>query len=614
MAATRSFASRAASAATRVYRGVKATWPGWLSCLLVFAWYLRTKKTFEPYLIQSDGAGTYMWARTLVFDHDLDVTNDHAICGLDFGPPEHGTAISYWNIGTGVLIAPFLALGRFVLRHHRFSSVAEAAGCSGPLAAFAMIGSAALAVGALAFGYAIAQRHVGRHWAAFAVLLVGLGSPLFWYGAVNPSYSHSASAFACAALLFALDRLRSSESVAAYGLLGALGGLVLLVRTDSVVFGVPVAIAYLRSVRRERWRNAVVRGLVGVASALLVFSPQVLVWHRMWGGWFREGHGGYMRLGAADFIGPLFFPFSGLLFNSPSLWLAVLGLVVALWRRAPRAAALDLVIGLVGTWFVIATAYDWWGAAGYPGRRFCQATVCFVVGAAFGFDAVAEWVARRPRLAVGLGATLAVLFAGVASRTWPSATDRVAKGSELHAEWARDALRYVDRHVGHPLAWPGELPFSLRYGAPPSKWDLMSPFSVTWRGPKDATWASNRLDPTHPIHAQYYVAGFAPDLVSVDGISGREFCRGRLARLLVPLFSGRVASIGVWLRSTGARTVEFHWNGHAHTLPADVTWKLQAVALDASETHPGINELTAKPDAGCALLSTLVFEHLPGRP
>src|SRR5690606_35538152 len=68
--------------------------------------------------LQSDGFFYYAFTRSIWFDHDLDLTNDYALLGIDdaqhqflLEPTVTGYAQSAWAIGPALAWSPFVGLG-----------------------------------------------------------------------------------------------------------------------------------------------------------------------------------------------------------------------------------------------------------------------------------------------------------------------------------------------------------------------------------------------------------------------------------------------------------------------------------------------------------------------
>jgi hypothetical protein len=101
--------------------------------------------------VHGDGYYTYLWARTIVFDHDVDFANDYTTCTDPWGMASmpHGLAMNQWSPGAAIFFAPILLFD--LATHHPALDNAD------PLVANACIG-------------ALAERAV--HGSVFAGLLV----------------------------------------------------------------------------------------------------------------------------------------------------------------------------------------------------------------------------------------------------------------------------------------------------------------------------------------------------------------------------------------------------------------------------------------------------------
>ena len=159
-----------------------------------------------------------------------------------------------------------------------------------------------------------------------STLLVWLATFHVWYMVFEPSMSHAMAMASVAGFLLLTHE--GAHGVKAYVLLGALGGVVALMRWQNVVF-VPVALAVSWSMHgRPRVREIAAAG----AAFLLVFSPQLLYWKALYGSFFLIPQGGgYIDWTAPELEAVLFSSRHGLLSWAPVLWLGVLGLPGLEW-------------------------------------------------------------------------------------------------------------------------------------------------------------------------------------------------------------------------------------------------------------------------------------------
>ena len=195
--------------------------------------------------------------------------------------------------------------------------------------------------------------------------------------------------------------------------LGALAGFAGLVRWQSVLFALLPAIEALAAL----WRAGRARDTASLAprssaalaftvAAVAAFTPQMLAWKAIYGHYLAVSPvGPQIFWRHPHLVDVLFASQNGLFAMSPILYVAAIGLVIFARRQAGgRRAVADVVAAMV---YFNASIQDWWGSAGYGGRRFDGTLPLFVLGAAAALEGSAALLARRPRLAAA--AVLAAL-------------------------------------------------------------------------------------------------------------------------------------------------------------------------------------------------------------
>src|ERR1017187_10035567 len=187
----------------------------------------------------SDEIEHFAWLHSLIFDHDVSFENEYRYfydAGIAKNPAFHetflenttaaGRRVNFTTMGSAVLWSPFYLAGDV-------AAVVQGAprdGLGPPYVAAVAYGSAVYGFLALLIFAAIANRIVGRGFAAAAV--VWFGTPLCFYMYVTPGFSHACSAFAVALFVWVWLHIRDRWSVAGIALLGVAGGLVVLVRAQ----------------------------------------------------------------------------------------------------------------------------------------------------------------------------------------------------------------------------------------------------------------------------------------------------------------------------------------------------------------------------------------------
>ncbi|AKF05896.1 Hypothetical protein DB32_003045 [Sandaracinus amylolyticus] len=576
--------------------------------------------------VHGDGYYTWLWARSIVFDRDVDFEADYRLCDDPWGlaHTDQGDVINQWNPGPSLFWIPILLFDVATdhpALHHRDPRYAN--GCIGPLAERAVHGSLLAGFLTVVLAYLVARRAFGESAALFAAVAIGVMSPLSYYTTMLLSYGHAASACTGGLAVWVWDRERRTPSRWGWVWMGAATGLAMLTRPQNGVLAIlPLCLwlerAYvtLRAGDRRALARLVGMGVVYVAATLLVFAPQMLQWWDSQGELFFLPQGRqYLRWGAPRIVQILFSTTNGLLVWNPILYLALIGLVMLAWQRRTRSLGLPLLLLVAAMTYVNASVFDWWGAIGFPGRRFDSVLVPFAIGIA----AVAERVVRAQRQRPGVGLVALATVVIVALGAWSTGTQvAVATATRLdlahrsdrmwHDVWGR-VTRPLWEHVGNPLAWPGSIPFALRYGVSPRVWDFAGAqelFLHDWltlrRRPEDATF-------DFVERHQELLVGFEEDVRTVRGRRVRGV-RAQYARMIVPISWPEIGA----MRFTVARPDDA--TGPVHVWLAIDDEDLGSFRIDPDERelrvpvrgeHQGIVEIRMRVVGGWVGFGTLEF-------
>ncbi len=424
------------------------------ACLIVFGATVPLPRA-DGQLVGSDGIKYYVYLPSLLIDGDLDFTDEYrhfyrshrktaAYLVADRTPT--GLPANRFGIGPAILWAPFF------IAAHLLAVLLSALGFSIASDGYGAFYQVPVLAGSILYGglgawlcFRAALRVASQKAALAATLLTILAGNQIYYLTVEPSMSHSLSMFASASFFYvwvtSRDRPRRWDHVR----LGGLAGLMALIRPqDGLFLLLPIADQALSSIKagragrgnRSGWLTS---SLWMVASAILVFLPQLVVWRLLNGALFLSGYG-------REFDGLFHWPFSRLL---PVLFSAHRGLftwhpvfllgLAGLWllmARAPRqgdrqfaespgtgaiaesprtgaiatsprtgaiatsprtgAIAVLGFSGFVIQWLVVSSWHQWTQGDAFGGRMFIVCTSFFVFGTAALLDAAARhWPMRR---------------------------------------------------------------------------------------------------------------------------------------------------------------------------------------------------------------------------
>lgn len=375
---------------------------------LAFCWALAARLGPE---FRGDAGSYFVYLRSAAFDHDLDFTNDWQ--GLERPAPPAtagGRPGNSQSVGPALAWSPFFAAAHvYVLCERAQGRERYAAdGFSAPYRRAPVLGTlAGVLFGALLLGRTLVRRF-GAGPGGLALGATVTATPVLYYTLVVPSMAHGLTFGAAAALLWACVRARERAGGAAWLLVGALLGAAALVRWQSAVWGLFVAVLALVEWRRGRAKPAWIAGAAALAGVALV--PQLLAWHALYGRVFTVPQGpGYMDWRAPHLADVLFSADHGLFAWTPLAWIGLGGLVCC-WRR-DRAVHTGALLVAAATAWVNGSVTDWDWAAGdaFGARRFDLVMPLVAWGVAALLAAARPLLVRAP-LALP-AAVLAVLSA-----------------------------------------------------------------------------------------------------------------------------------------------------------------------------------------------------------
>jgi hypothetical protein len=402
-----------------------------------------------PRIYAVDSVEYYSYLPSLVFDHDLDFTNEYSRLDalnpdagirkglLDKTDPITHRPINVAPIGTAILWTPaFLLAHAGVLALRALGVDIAADGFSRPYIWAVAFATAVYGLGGLLLAYGLARRYASMWSAAVAVIVCWIASPVIFFMYVNPPWSHVPALFVVGLFIIFWLNTRGTRTTTQWALLGLLGGLLTLCREQLGLFMLlPAGEAlaqYWKLLREGRWRS--IGGLVGrhclfLLVVALMVAPQFLVYHALNGRWGPSKNvSGKFLWWSPYFFQTLLNPRNGALFWTPVWLLGIVGLAL-LWRR-DRGLTFLFGLALVAQVYINGTFKTWHLSGSFGFRRMIELTPLFVLGVALLLDTL-----RPPRWAT---LALAALLIG-----W---------NFGLIAQWA-----LPPRPIKNGLVWNGML-------------------------------------------------------------------------------------------------------------------------------------------------------------
>ena len=435
--------------------------------------------------LQSDGFYYFAYLRSLAFDRDVDFTNDYRMLGLGdkthlFQPTTTGYAQSAWTIGPALVWAPFFGAGHVVAVRLRASGAdVSTDGTSYPYRQAICIASLFYGLLGCWFCYRLSARFFSHPIAVASATLVIAGSFMLWYLIKEPSMTHASSMAAVAGFVWAWAATRDRRTLVQWALLGLLAGFMSLLRWQNALFALlPGCDAALQIVRAARTRDAVALRTVIIASALFLgslvigFAPQMLAWKSIYGSYIaRSPVGPQIRWFQPHIVDILWSARNGLLSTAPVLYLAAIGLIgFAVLRPAVGVPALAAVA--VMTYFN-ACIQDWWGSAGFGGRRFDGTIPLFAIGLAAFMEYEAAIVRRHALAAVAAACGLLAIGNLALIGAAQSGNVRIGETVPFDRAWAAQARVFHD-WFGNPFSYPASLVFAMGNHVSLGDYDLLS--------------------------------------------------------------------------------------------------------------------------------------------
>jgi len=555
--------------------------------------------------LQSDGFYYFAYLRSLAFDRDVDFMNDYRMLGLGdktylFQPTKTGHAESAWTIGPAIVWSPFFAVGHVVAtRLHAKGLDVSTDGTSFPYRQAVCVASLFYGLLGCWFAFRLTRLFYPPSFAAPAVALTIAGSFMVWYLVKEPSMTHAASMASVAGFTWMWAATRERRTLRSWALLGLLAGFMALIRWQNLLFALLPGLDALQMLARSRragdsraTRETLVGSAAFLACLVAGFVPQMLAWQAIYGSPIaRSPVGPQIRWTDPHLVDILWSARNGLFSTAPILYLGALGLLgFAVARPAtglPMLAAVAMMI------YFNACIQDWWGSAGFGGRRFDGLIPLFCIGLAAFIDYTGAMVRRYPTAAVTSLLALMAVWNMALMAAAQSGAVRIGETLPFDRAWASQA-RAVHGWFGNPFTYPASLVFALRNGVSPGDYDLL----FTNRFLADPLQPYGRVDVGNEAvgNEDAWLIGEGWHGPEKDGAATFRWAASP-ATLRIPLDHAAPLRVQVRLHAFAypgapAQTMTVSANGRAcGPLPVTPDWQTVECTLDKPSWRSGVNEL-----------------------
>lgn len=340
-------------------------------------------------IVVGDAVHYYVYLRSMVFDGDLQFRNDYTQFRIVHGKGKVAdwseVTTSTGHIRNMMSVGPAIVWGPGYLLTCAAVAVMRVFGSTYPLDGFqrafqasaGFSGILAATLGAW-FTFRLSATRFGVRASIWATLVMWIGSSALYYSLVSPTYSHAASMLAVSGFFIFWATTRERQTAGRYASVGALAGLVALVRWQDAVFLIVPAIDAISvgvaAGTVTAWRRSIMNGLVCLAAALVAFSPQVWAWLTLYGQFVAMPQGSNWMQWDSPHLLDVLFSEHGLLSWTPLAAIGVAGLV-PLCRR-DRVLGVACVAALAVSWYANAAVLEWWAGEAFGARRFVS---CFPI-------------------------------------------------------------------------------------------------------------------------------------------------------------------------------------------------------------------------------------------
>lgn len=403
-----------------------------------YLWYLfllfnvvvliRSGFYYGGFLRGSDGQFYYATARSLVFDRDLDFTNeygsltpfpeylDHEVTALS----AVGRPGNKYPIGFGITAIPAIIVGHFLAFFSgRFLGVPYPMdGYSLPYQLSVALGQLLLAFWGAKLLWAFLKQYFPAGISFISVISVWFGTSLFYYSAIFPFMSHASGFFCISALLYLTSKLNPGASIVDLVPIGALFGLAVIIRPTNAILFLPAMTLFFIRTSELSTVERIGDFLVISISAIGVAALQLLAWRSIYGSWFVYSYGSEGFNWFNPQLGNVLFSSNhGLVYFSPIVIVGALGLSLMLLDLELLGLGVAALLSLLFLTHTNAAWHAWWFGHAFGARAFIEAAPLF----AFGISNLYSRIVKSPAsqiytCSICIGWTLLLLFLYLSER------------------------------------------------------------------------------------------------------------------------------------------------------------------------------------------------------
>jgi hypothetical protein len=379
--------------------------------ILTVAYFICGTYRNRPYKIEGDGRYYYQFLVSLVYDQDIDFTNNYLTPKYDWmvleidsygqrgriNPVTHKPS-NVWTIGPAILWFPFfvaaLGLGSFL---NLFLAAPLDLNPWGLFMQYGVMFSAVVyTMLALWLVYLILKDYFKTKSILAALTVLLFASNLIYYALFEVSMSHVYDFFSLALFIYCFKKV-SHNLNRRWGFiaLGAAGGLHTLVRTQNgLTIALFAGLTGFLIIRNSRTVQARQLWNFGLFLAVYLYSclPIFLINNYLFASPFTIPQGSSF-VTSPHFFEVLFSTHNGLFLLNPVLLIGFAGfiwLLSAEWPKKSKARLVlaTLLVGFLGQVLINSATEDWWGGDAFGQRRLIGSYFIFAAGLSYLFEKI----------------------------------------------------------------------------------------------------------------------------------------------------------------------------------------------------------------------------------
>ena len=308
------------------------------------------------------------------------------------------------SMGVAVLNLPFFGLAHISARFFGFS----ANGYTPPYHFFILIAAISYLAAGIFYLRKILLLYFREPIVVISLVVIALGTNLFYYATAEPGMSHTYSFFLFAGFLFYTIKFHGNPKWKYVTLLGVFSALIFLVRPSNIIVVLIFVLYGLGYNFKDRinffWENRV--KLIFLALfAFTLLIPQLMYWKFSTGSWLYYSYSGEcFYFNHPHIVDGLFSYRKGWLIYTPVMALALFGLVY--FRKKVPELFIPVLIFLVLNIYIVFSWWCWWYGGGFGARVLIETYVFLAIPLA----ALLEKLSTRKILVKGLSLACLAFF------------------------------------------------------------------------------------------------------------------------------------------------------------------------------------------------------------